>query len=243
MSVFNLFIDEDSLANNSNNDSKNVVEFIEDIQSTIGIYLYPCLIEYSLICITVFYVMWQNVGRTNDRPFAHFSDRHLFVVNCSRSSYGLLLGGIILIVSIIALIPDYVVSPSVAILITRVIDLALLLLALLTVCTAFFHTMKLPYGQEVHADVFNQILILVTTVGDFAYSFLGLFASIFLKPYTSKVPRAVAIILRLVSILQTFVQSSFILDTLKRRVVTRNEIRHKPGRQHVTTLLLTNFGK
>jgi hypothetical protein len=227
----------------STNTTTNVLEFIGKMESLMGAYLYPCLIEYSLISVTVFYIMWRNVGKTENRSFLHFSDRHIFTVNCSRASYGLLIGGIILILTIVTLIPGYVLDPSSAIPITHITELVLLIFALLIVCPSFFYTTKLYYDRQAHVDIFDQILILITTVGDFAYSFFGLFASILIQSYTLPTPRGIEIAIGLFAIFQTFLQSGFILDALKRRIVTKNEIRRKPGRQLVTALLLINLGK
>ena len=146
----------------------NVLEYIEKIQSTLSIYLYPCLIEYSLISIAVFYVMWRNVGKSENRTFAHFSDRHVFTVNCSRASGGLLLGGIMLVLTILTLIPDYIVDPSIAVPITHSTELVLLVVSFFIICMAFVSTSKLYYDEQAHVDTFDQILIFLTTIGDFA---------------------------------------------------------------------------
>jgi hypothetical protein len=231
---------DESSANKTKTDA---LEFIEKIESILMVYLYPCLIEYSLICVTVFYIMWRNIGNTKNRTFIHFGDRHIFTVNCSRASGGLLIGGIILVLTILTLIPNYLLDTSSAIPVTHITEFVLLIVSLLIVCLSFVYTTKLYYDRQAHVDTFDQILILITTVGDFAYSLFGLYASIFIKEYTIKVPRAIEILTRLFALFATFLQSSFILDALKRRTITKTEIRNKPGRELITALLLTNLGK
>ncbi|CAF2483887.1 unnamed protein product [Rotaria sp. Silwood2] len=230
-----------SFSNISHNTTTSTLEIIEKIESSMSVYLYPCFIEYSLICVTVFYIMWRNVGKTEQRSFLHFGDRHIFTVDCSRASRGLLLGGIIFILAILTLIPAYILNTMLTILITHITKLVLLVASLLIVCISFFYTTKLYYDRQAHVDVFDQILILVTTVGDFAYSFFGLFASIFIESYRIQLPRFVEIVIGLLSILQTYLQSGFILDTLRRRSITKSEIRKKPGRELITALLLINL--
>lgn len=227
----------------SENSTKSVLEFIENIHSTIMVYLYPCLIEYSLICVTVFYIMWRNVGKKENRSFLHFGARHVFTINCSRASCGLLLGGVIFLLTILTLLPAYILELRLAILITHITECILLSVSLLIVCISFIYTTKLYYDHQTHVDIFDQILILITTVGNFAYSFFDIFASIFIESYTINIPRPIEIIIGLLAIFQTFLQSAFILDALKRRVITKNEIRNKPGRELVTALLLINLGK
>ncbi|UJR37193.1 hypothetical protein I4U23_029901 [Adineta vaga] len=228
-------------SNSTHNNATTLLEYIERMESAMGTYLYPCLIEYSLICVTVFYIMWRNVGKSENQPFLHFSDRHIFTVNCSRASYGLLFGGIIFLLTIFTLIPAFILEFSKAVFITHIAELILLLTSLIVVCISFWFTTKLYYDRQAHVDIFDEILILITTVGDFAYSFFWLFASIFIESYTIGIPRGVEIAISLIAIFQTFFQSAFILDTLKRRTKTRNDIRKKPGRELITALLLINL--
>ncbi|CAF0917390.1 unnamed protein product [Rotaria sordida] len=230
-----------SFSNSLHNTTTNSLKLIEKIESIMSVYLYPCFIEYSLICVTVFYIMWRNVGKNENRSFLHFGDRHIFTVDCSRASHGLLLGGIVFILTILTLIPVYILNSTLTILITHITELILLVVSLLIVCISFSYTTKLYYDRQAHVDVFDQILILVTTVGDFAYSFFGLFASIFIESYRIQFSRFIAIVIGFLSILQTFLQSGFILDTLKRRLITKSEIRKKPGRELITALLLINL--
>lgn len=227
----------------SNYSATNPLEYIEKIQSILSIYLYPCLIEYSLVAITVFYIMWRNVGKSKNRTFAHFSDRHVFTVNCSRASGGLLLGGIMLLLTILTLIPDYIVDPSIAVPITHITELVLLVVSFFIICTAFVSTSKLYYDEHAHVDIFDQILIFLTTIGEFAYTLFGLFASIFIENYTIDIPRFVEILIGFIALSETFLQSAFILDTLKRRTITKVDQRKKPGRELITALLLINLGK
>jgi large subunit ribosomal protein L18 len=219
----------------------STLDIINTIESSIGVYLYPCLIEYSLISLTVFFIMWRNVGKTEKRSFLRFSDRHVFTVNCSRSSRGLLVGGIIFLLTILTLIPTYLLDED-AIPVTHITELVLLSVSLATVCISYCFTTKLYYDRDAHVDAFDQVLIIITTIGDFAYSFFGVFASIFVENYQSRIPIGIEISIGFLAILQTFLQTNFILDTLKRRTITKTEVRKKPGREAITALLLMNLG-
>ncbi|CAF5183037.1 unnamed protein product, partial [Rotaria magnacalcarata] len=231
-----------STAQNNSSKVASRYEIITRIESTMNVYLYPCLIEYSLISLTVFFLMWKNVGKTREPFLLRFGDRHVFTVNCSRASRGLLVGGIILLVTILTLIPTYLLDDD-AISVTHITELVLLFVSLLFVCISFAQTTKLYHDPHAHVDAFDRVLILITTVGDFAYSFFGLFASLFGEQSASKLPLAIEISIGFLAIFQTFLQSGFILDTLHRRTRTKEEIRNKPGREAVTALLLINLGK
>ncbi|CAF1217203.1 unnamed protein product [Rotaria sordida] len=219
---------------------RSTLDVINQIESTINIYLYPCLIEYSLIALTVFFLMWRNVGKTRGDAFLRFSDRHIFTVNCARASRGLLIGGIIILLTILTLIPTYLLNDD-AIAVTHITELVLLTVSLFIVFIGFIHTTKLYHDPHAHVDAFDRVLILVTTFGDFAYSFFGLFASIFIDRSKSQIPIGIEISIGFLAIFQTFLQSGFILDTLKRRTKSKFEIRNKPGRETVTALLLINL--
>ena len=240
--LFHLLKTAVSKESSSNQTSATALDYIEKIQSILDIYLYPCLIEYSLVAITVFYIMWRNVGQTKNRTFAHFSDRHVFTVNCSRASGGLLIGGIMLVSTILTLVPDYIVDPTIAVPITHITELVLLVVSFCIICMAFVSTTKLYYEDQAHVGRFDQILIYLTTVGDFAYSLFGLFAAIFIENYTIDVPRFVEILIGFIALSETFFQSAFILDTLKRRARTKADQRKKPARELITALLLLNLG-
>lgn len=216
-------------------------DIILRIESTINVYLYPCLIEYSLISLAVFFIMWKNIGKTRGSSVLRFHDRHVFTVNCSRVSRGLVIGGIILLVTILTLIPTYLLNEDAAS-VTHITELVLLILSLSMVVVAFVHTTTLHHDEHAHIDIFDQALILITTVGDFAYSFFGLFASIFIQEKVISLPIAIEISIGLLAITQTFLQSGFILDTLRRRARTKHDIKNKPGREIITALLLTNLG-
>ncbi len=222
--------------------NKSALEILHQIESVMGVYLYPCLIEYSLISLTVFFIMWRNIGKIEKRSFLRFGDRNVFTINCARASRGLLIGGIIFLLTILSLIPSYLLEDD-ATSITHITGFVLLIVSLFTVCLSYFHTTKLYYDQHAHVDVFDQVLILITTIGDFAYSFFGLFASIFITETKSRLPPGLEISIGFLALLQTFLQSGFIMDTLKRRTTTKQENRNKPGRETITALLLMNLGK
>jgi hypothetical protein len=231
-----------AIANDVANDNPTTLEVISKIEATMSSYLYPCLIEYSLISLTVFFIMLRNVGKTEERTSLRFGARHVFTINCARASRGLLVGGFIFVVTILTLIPTYMVNVD-AVLVTHITELVLLIIGLITVCLSFFHTTKLYYDRDAHVDTFDKALILITTIGDFAYTFFSLFASLLIENPGSKSQAGIQTCIGFLAIVETFLQTGFIMDTLKRRTKTRQDIRKKPGREAITALLLINLGK
>lgn len=41
--------------------TSNISAGVQEAQSYLSAYLYPCIIEYSLMCITVFYILWSSI--------------------------------------------------------------------------------------------------------------------------------------------------------------------------------------
>lgn len=75
--------------------------------------LFPCAIEYSLICAAILYVMWKNVvghGRDSERRYstnptaAGRRSRHHYSVDCAKANKGLFAGIFVLVLTIISLI-------------------------------------------------------------------------------------------------------------------------------------------
>lgn len=75
--------------------------------------LFPCAIEYSLICAAILYVMWKNVaagGLDEDRRYSTNSSaggrrsRHHYSVDCAKANKGLFAGIFVLVLTIISLI-------------------------------------------------------------------------------------------------------------------------------------------
>lgn len=75
--------------------------------------LFPCAIEYSLICAAILYVMWKNVsagGSDFDKRYSGSSStvgrrsRHHYSVDCAKANKGLFAGIFVLVLTIISLI-------------------------------------------------------------------------------------------------------------------------------------------
>ena len=86
-------------------------------------FLFPCTIEYSLICAAILYVMWKNICRTSTTQGAGGSrvgrpglppqttykrHPHHYSVDCARAHKGLFVGILVLVLTIISLILFFV---------------------------------------------------------------------------------------------------------------------------------------
>jgi len=76
-------------------------------------FLFPCAIEYSLICAAILYLMWKKtvaseVHFKEHRPSSPLSasrrSRHHYTVDCGKANKGLFAGIFLLVLTIISLI-------------------------------------------------------------------------------------------------------------------------------------------
>lgn len=83
-------------------------------------FLFPCTIEYSLICAAILYVMWRNISHPDPAPVqqpptsvpSHHPYKrspHHYSVDCAQAHRGLFLGILALVLTIISLILFFVV--------------------------------------------------------------------------------------------------------------------------------------
>lgn len=76
-------------------------------------FLFPCAIEYSLICAAILYLMWKKTVSTEVNFKRHRSSspvstsrrsRHHYTVDCGKANKGLFAGIFLLVLTIISLI-------------------------------------------------------------------------------------------------------------------------------------------
>ncbi|XP_037807569.1 proton channel OtopLc isoform X2 [Lucilia sericata] len=212
-------------------------------------FLFPCTIEYSLICAAILYVMWKSISRPQT-PKPHRPDMisspvkrspHHYSVDCARAHKGLFVGILVLVLTIISLILFFV-------LISRP-DFVALAVMEVTICELFIYgtaTIATLVGmiqiRHLQYDAFrsfslDDILLVGAQTGSFLYNIFTVIAGHFsLRSDDWLVP-----LNALASIVQTACQTMFILDASRRQAVTPEHMRKKPGREIVTFMLVVNL--
>ena len=81
-------------------------------------FLFPCAIEYSLICAAIMYTIWRHAGYGNDCPDSADSHSgistssrrspHHYSVDCTNANKGLFFGIFVLVITIISMILFFV---------------------------------------------------------------------------------------------------------------------------------------
>lgn len=223
-------------------------------------FLFPCTIEYSLICAVILYEMWKNVKsipdierqrRNSIKPLtAESVSAHHFSVDCSRAHRGMFGGIMVIVLTIICLImyfvlhdqPDY---KRTAIAEVIYCEMVLYILTLGAVLSAFLSLRDVKFIRKLndfHSSTvtLDCTLLILAQTGVYLYgsfSIIGCFFAL-LDSVEGKVEEMCAEIL---CVLQTSLQTLFILNACWRRCKGAQQQRTKPGREMVTFLLVANM--
>ncbi|KAL6265579.1 hypothetical protein P5V15_002375 [Pogonomyrmex californicus] len=223
-------------------------------------YLFPFIIEYSLIGAAVIYVMWKHIGRHPRWPHqaeadlerrleAMLSRRAVALahaghtrVDCVGASKGLFFGLLLLVGSLICLILFFVLihHPELGLLAIYLADVShcvLMALSIVAIIIGFIRVQGLKFKAEEQSDL-NDILLRVSAFGLFVYAVFSVIAGS-LAAFTHE-PNLLVMVTGLLSVAQVVLQMLFIADVSRRRVHLPEHDRSKPGRQVVTFLLICN---
>lgn len=112
-------------------------------------FLFPCAIEYSLICAAILYVMWKKVSMgDNDEIYKRSNSggsaagrrsRHQYSVDCAKANKGLFAGIFILVGTIISLVLFFALINNPNFRALAIMEVAVS--RLLLFCLAFFATL------------------------------------------------------------------------------------------------------
>ncbi|KAF5282177.1 hypothetical protein FQR65_LT02874 [Abscondita terminalis] len=213
-------------------------------------FLFPCTIEYSLICAAILYVMWKSISKLQPpnsmggklkTEFAFRKSPHHYSVDCARAHKGLFLGILLLVLTIISLILFFVlISRSefsgLAVIEVNICELSLYGMTTLATIVGMWQVRQLKFDGSRNLQLDNILLIGAQT-GMYIYSMFTIIGG----QFTIEKNTILVLITALASLLQTTFQTIFVLDASRRSCVTPDQIRRKPGREIVTFLLVTNL--
>ncbi|XP_064608245.1 proton channel OtopLc-like isoform X2 [Liolophura sinensis] len=221
---------------------------MSSIVETAGPYLYPCTIEYSLICAGIVYTLWGNIGKRvmaykpADGEEEEGTKLHRMSVDCSNSSRGLFLGIIVLVGTVITMVMFFVLIETRShyesgILVESLTEIFLYLFSVVAVLLAAFRMRTLRFNSTRDTD-FEEILILISLAGEFMFDLLCITAAWFEKNIYGS---GLSIVAKVLGLLQSSVQTIFVLNGLRRCARTVEQERRKMGREFVTFLLISNI--
>ncbi|XP_050677075.1 proton channel OtopLc-like [Leptidea sinapis] len=217
-------------------------------------FLFPCTIEYSLICAAILYVMWKNISKYPSKNvaeaiakarilegLAYKKSPHLYSVDCARAHKGLFFGILVLVLTIISLILFFVLVSkkeyaTLAVVEVNVCELGLYAMTTIASLAGMVCVRNLKYDGNRNLELDNILLVGAQT-GMFIYGTFTIIGGHF----TIEKNTILILVTALSSLIQTTCQTMFILDASRRSAKTPEQLRKKPGREIITFLLVTNL--
>ncbi|XP_012162834.1 otopetrin-2 isoform X2 [Ceratitis capitata] len=220
-------------------------------------FLFPCTIEYSLICAVILYEMWKTVRSITDidrsrkssiKPSHHKQANH-FSVDCSQSHKGLFFGILMIVMTIISMIMYFVLytQPGYEMIATQ--EVTIWEIITYFICTAAIISgliliRDLKYVQnssdDHHSMELDNHLLIVAQTGVYLYGMFSILGSYFSK-WDTVPDRIEGIVAEILGLAETSLQTMFILHASHRRCKGAKQARRKPGREIVTFLLIVNI--
>lgn len=193
--------------------------------------------------------MWNNVGiRPYRRTDSEMQDEEedlkhqRMSVDCTSSSRGLFLGIFLTVCAIISIIAFYVMVSqphlqSQALLLTHLSETVIYSVTLLALIMATVKMKNLVFHTD-HASDLEETLIIIAYTGLLAFNIFSLIAAILMAPAEGA---ALTIMSNFTMMLQSALQTIFMLAGDRMSAGNSMQERKKPGREYVTFLLLCNF--
>jgi len=214
-------------------------------------FLFPCVIEYSLICAAVCYVMWSNTGKnphhrhitgTKSHPdLGSLDQKHSYYMDCTGAFKGLFVGLLVIILTSLSLIlffvhfhdPEYLGVAMIEMLIS---ELSLYVVSTLATLIGFYQMRKLKYNED-HELELDSILLCIAQTGIYLFAMFVLISDFFVSGSLD----SIGILTGSTMMFQATLQTMFILNGSERYTSTKEECKKKPGREMVTFLIFTNM--
>lgn len=241
---------ENYTGNHSNPCQKH--DIMGSIVSDSSPFLYPFIVEYSLIGAAVLYVMWKNIGKdpifqvetsSEDGISRTSSSQSVRSVNCAGSSKGLFFGLLMLVAATICLIVFFVLIQHnkynlLAIYLSDLSHGAIMILTIFAIIIGFYRVRSLRFHSDRH-DHLREILLRMAAFGLYMYAMFGIIAgSLSAMDHT---PNLLVMVTSGLTIIQVTLQSLFIAEVTCRTTYLPEHDQTKPGRQVITFLLMGNM--
>ncbi|XP_055333261.1 proton channel OtopLc-like isoform X2 [Paramacrobiotus metropolitanus] len=221
-------------------------------------FLYPCIVEYSLICAAMLYIMWRSIS-TRSKTYnaeetslsamslsATGGKRQRYTVDCHGATKGLFIGLLMIVVTIISMILFFVwiwrsEYYSLAVFQAYVVEISLYTLTFVAVCMAFVQMRDLKFESR-EGSALNDLLLIISQFGVYIFCTFILISGHHTVIEDPQRGDLFALLSALLEAIQATVQTLFLLDATRRRPYKPEHLRDKPGRELVTFLLVCNFG-
>lgn len=218
-------------------------------------FLFPCTIEYSLICAVILFEMWKKIqnietierSRRNSRRVVSKPSKSgaQLSVDCSSVNRGMFAGILVIVLTIISLIMYFVLIDKkayapIAILEITITEIVMYCLTTVGLIAAMVKMRDLKYIRKQDNEGMNLdcSLLAVAQSGIYIYSTFAIIGHLFSLHVEGS---RIGLISEVIGIFQTSLQTLFIFNSWWRRCKGANQNRQKPGRQIITFLLVSNM--
>ncbi|KAL5278660.1 hypothetical protein ACFFRR_003346 [Megaselia abdita] len=221
-------------------------------------FLFPCTIEYSLICAVILYEMWKTIKSIPDidkeRKYSlksaaehQHKGSHHFSVDCSQAHRGLFFGILVIVMTIISMIMYFVLydTPGLRDVATREVtiwEISMFAMCSAAIITAMILMRDLKFVKDSdshHSMALDCNLLILAQTGVYLYALFSIMGAYY-STIENRPDRIECIIDEVFGLFQTSIQTLFILNACQRRCKGQQQIRKKPGRDFITFLLVAN---
>nr|CAH0102219.1 unnamed protein product [Daphnia galeata] len=222
-------------------------------------YLYPFSIEYSILVVGIWFIMWQNVGKVDDCTRSDRSDdgsrstsssrnnhydplllrNHLVIhVDCSSANRGLFAGLVVMVATAVSIIVFFLAFSdrryvTTGIWIGLVSESTLLILM---ICAAGLACRQFAV-LDINANPVSQLDDLLLFICIPSFFLYGIFSIVPAMAYSNYMALFVAIL----QVIQVILQTPTIIDGLRRCSRSAEMQTSKPGRELITFLIICNL--
>ncbi|CAH0669009.1 unnamed protein product [Spodoptera exigua] len=251
------FLDVSNLYNPNCNNSAAINSIYEKISP----YLYPFSVEFNILIVAIYYIIWSNIGNCDNEdgnsdanstsddtyhlckiPTANedndFTSNIVIYADCHASNRGMFLGLIVMVIITGMLIIGFVFSSvgeefmELGYLLNSCTKLGLHVLLLFAVVIAFNQLRQLDINEH-PISLLDDVLLFICLPAFFMETVFSLVATI---SYANIVKSIDFIIM----VIQVLIQTPLIMDGLRRCSNTKKLRRKKPGREILMFLLIAN---
>ncbi len=240
---------------------------VTDITNQINIFLIPCAIEFSIICVTLYYVIWKNMGKADNNISRNYISRRyseaiaatqIFYIDCNNSSKGLFSGILTMLITIIVIIV-YLISGAdktkhteigelisfsvLGVLLSEGLETFLLIICNLTsfsalICFKKFKQLPIQKGKALSIS-HEELLEIFALLGVFSFSLFRIFA--FVYNHDKSLYIYILLANGILSFLQAILQTLLILDANRKKAPSLLGLTKKAGREQITFLIIINW--
>lgn len=251
------FIDISNLYNPECNSSAAINSIYENFSP----YLYPFNVEFNILIVAIYYIIWNNIGNCDNEdngsdlnsnsednyhmcrlPTANedndFTSNIVIYADCHASNRGLFLGLIVMVIITGMLIIGFVFSSvgedfmELGYTLNSCTRLGLHSLLLFAVVIAFNQMRQLDINEH-PISLLDDVLLFICLPAFFMETVFSLIATISYANVIKSIDFVVMVI-------QVLIQTPLIVDGLRRCSNTKKLRRKKPGREVLMFLLITN---